>query len=399
MSGEPKKAKRKLGRQTSKGLKGKTGKGKSTKAIRKRPAAKAAHELKTAASQVKTEEHQLHLSMVKALPDQVEAGAEMKLQLRIVCSEGCELKGRSLAIMAGEAALLDKIELYKYGETANYTSKFSLQAPFAPGKYAWTVVLSPSEQDPLHAECLMPFTLHVKPHVTSIAVWDVASPIEVDSSFKIKAGVHCLAGCSLGGQKVEVYDQDGIKVAVGNLSTSPYSDQVKLYWVDLELKAPAIASNYNWQVRFHEPSLDLPHEGTSCTFGFATVKPADCELAVKVINKETGAPIKQAEVTLHPNLYHGITDDNGVAKIALAGGEYKLTIFASEKAPSGIKYTFKGNLSGRPFTTDGRESMFYVPDANTETMMPFQTAVKVEGDTAISVELVGVIVPLIKDTM
>lgn len=400
MSRESIKAKRKKSEKTlSKELRSRTGRDNRKGAVREGTYSKATQERKITSSKVKTEGHQLSLSFVRTPLDQVEAGAEMKLQLRVVCSQGCELKGASLSITNGDQVLLNHIELYKYGETANYTSKFNLQAPIAHGKYTWAVDLTPNVQDPLHKECQIPFIFSVIPHSTSIAVWDIPSPIEVGTAFKIKAGLHCLTGCSLGGKEVEVYDQDEKKVATGKLSTSLYSDEIKLYWADLELKAPALAGNYDWQARFHDPSLEMPHQAARHTFGFSTVKPAECELAVQVINKETSAPIKQAEVTCHPNLYHSITDENGVARIALARGEYKLTVFASERAPQGIKYTFQGNYSGHPFTTDGRESIIYVPEDNKDAMVPFQAMIEVKSDTAITVELVGVIVPLIKDTM
>lgn len=400
MSREPNKAKRKrVGQTRSKELKGDTGKGKRTRAISKKTGLKTAQARKPGTSDGKKRKHHLTLSIVKAPPDQVVVNSEMKLQLSVACSQACDLRGRGLKIMAAEEMLRDNIELTGFDGTANLTDKLSVRAPTVPGEYAWTVILPSSEQDPLHEASLIPFTFPVTPHATSMAVWDIASPIEANTLFKIKAGAHCLAGCSLGGQAVEVYDQDGIKVTAGELSLRPYSDDVNLYWAELELKAPAGAGNYDWQVRFHEPRLEMPHEGTSRTFGFATVKPADCELTVQVVNSETGAPIKRAEVTLHPNLYHGITDEHGVAKIPLARGEYRLSVFASEKAPVGIEYTFRGNYSGRPFITNGVEYMLYVPDANKETLLPFQSMVQVERDTAVKVELTGVIEPRVKDTM
>jgi hypothetical protein len=43
--------------------------------------------------------------------------------------------------------------------------------------------------------------------------------------------------------------------------------------------------------------------------------------------------------------------------------------------------------------------MLYVPETNKDTRLPFQKTVKVKGDTAIKVKLVGVIEPLVRDTM
>ena len=140
------------------------------------------------------------------------------------------------------------------------------------------------------------------------------------------------------------------------------------------------------------------------TFGFVAVRPAECELTVKVINKDTGAPMRKAWVILRPNLYRASTDESGVVKIGLPRGEYKLTVQASERAPKGTEYEWKhydaqGNFRNTRRTTDGKEFMLYVPEANKDCLLPFKETIKIEGDTAIRVELVGVIEPPEKDTL
>ena len=49
----------------------------------------------------------------------------------------------------------------------------------------------------------------VESHGTSMAVWDLPSPITITSKFRLKVGVGCSAGCKLSGGTVEVRDQEG----------------------------------------------------------------------------------------------------------------------------------------------------------------------------------------------
>jgi len=353
-----------------------------------------AEEVKLEESQV--EEHNISLSLVKAPPDEVKAGADMVLQVSVSCSLACDLKGKTLRIMDKEEVLVDNIELTEFDGTANQTGEFVVEAPIVPGEYTWTAVFLPQgEEEALHEECSTPFTFIVKAHTTSMAVWGVPSPVELESDFKIKAGVKCSAECSLAGKAIEIYDQDGTKVATGTLSDVPYSDKVDLCWAEVELKAPGTEGLYKWQVKFPEPNLEIPHDETCHTFGFTTVRPAECELTVEVINKDTDTPIKNAWVILRPNLYRGCTDENGVVKIGLTKGECTLKVFASERAPIGINY----DLGGVPLITGGMEFMLYVPEANKDNMLPFKETVKIEGDTTIRVELIGVIEPLEEDTL
>ena len=353
-----------------------------------------AEEVKLEEAQV--EEHNMSLSLVKAPPDEVTAGADMVLQVSVSCSLACDLTGRTLRIMDKEEVLVDNIELIEFDGTANRTGEFVVEAPVIPGEYTWTTVFLPQgEEEALHQECSMPFTFTVKPHATSMAVWDVPSPVELGAEFKIKVGVKCSGECNLAGKAIKIYDQEGTKVATALLGDAPYSDKVDLHWANVELQAPETEGLYKWQVKFPEPDLEMPHDETCHTFGFTTVRPAECELTVEVINKDTGSPIKNAGVLLRPNLYQGYTDESGVVKIGLAKGEYTLKVFASERAPIGINY----DLGGVPLITDGREFMLYVPEANKDSMLPFKETVKLEGDTTIRVELIGVVEPPEQDTL
>jgi hypothetical protein len=275
-----------------------------------------------------TEEIQAHktrASMAKAGLAELDAGSAMALKVRIACSSACDLRGTIVKIITQDATVVEKIELVSFDEAANETDEFVVKAPTKPGKYTWTAVFAAQEkQGLLHEESSATFSFIVKPHTTSIAVWDVPSPIAFGHEFRIKVGVNCSAECRLTNQKIEIYDHEGVQVATGTLGASPWSATGALYWAEVELKAPGTAGLYTWTVKFPQPDLELAHEGAAYTFAFLTASPPEHVVTVEVIDQDAKTPIKDAYVLLHP--YRGYSDECGVTKLYVPKGKYELQV-------------------------------------------------------------------------
>jgi len=337
--------------------------------------------------------HQISASMVKAAPAEVAAGADMTLKVRVSCSSTCDLRGKTIRIVAQEAILADEIELSEFDGSASETGEFLAKAPVEPGAYTWTAVFPAQEKEGvLHQEGSGPFTFIVKPHTTSMAVWDIPFPIVPGATFQLKVGAKCSVGCNLAGKNVAVRDREGARVATGTLSDAPYSDTVALYFAEMELEAPGTVGYHEWTAELPKPELELPHEGAFYNFGFATAKPSEHGVTVEVMDKETNTPIKDAEVYfghLGPP-YRGRTDERGIVRVDLPEDEWELIVSASERMPKGVGYEFLGET----FTTRGGEYKLYVPEANKDSMQHFRTPVRVDGDMVIKVELVAAIEPL-----
>jgi len=271
--------------------------------------------------------HETSTSMVKAAPAELDAGTDIALKVKVSCPSACDLRGRMVKIIAQDA-VVKEIELVTFDGTGNETDEFAVKAPIKPGGYTWTAVFPAQEKEGiLHEESSTPFSFIVKPHATSIAVWDVQSPIAFNDQFKIKVGVKCSAGCKLTDKRIEIYDQEGGKVATGTLGDVPWPATSALYWAEVELKAPSVEGYYTWEVKFPKPDLELPHEEASCTFAFGTARQPEHVVTVEVIDKNTKTPIKNAHVLLHPHSgypYRGYTDEGGVAKLEVPKGEYEL---------------------------------------------------------------------------
>ena len=340
--------------------------------------------------------HQISVSLVESAPAKVDAGAGMVLKVTVSCSWNCDLRGQKVQIIAQDDVVEKEIELTKFDGTANETDEFVVRSPIEPGEFSWTAWFPAYEKDGiLHGEGSTRHAFVVQSHATSMAVWNVSSPVVVGTSLQLTTGVKCSGDCDLSGQEIEIFDHEGAKIATGILNSAPYSDKVDLYWTEVELEAPDTKGSYRWDIRFPEPKLALPHEATLHPFGFSAVDRPDCTVTVEVVDKEKDRPIKDARILLRPDMHRGSTDERGVAKLQVPKGEYWLLVRAKVKAPLGVKY----NLRGAPLETDGREYLVYVPESNRESRKPFQTTIQADGDVAIKVELVGVVEPLEEDTL
>jgi len=275
--------------------------------------------------------------MVKSALAEVDADTDIALEVRLSCSSACDLRGKMVKIIAQDAVVAKEIELTEFDETVNETGEFVVKTPVEPGEYTWTAVFPAQETEGLlHEESSAPFSFVVKPHATSIEVWDVPSPIAFGDEFRIKVGVKCSAECKLTGKEIEIYDHEGVKMAAGTLGDVPSSGATAPYCAEVELKAPSIESRYRWTARFSKPDLELPHEEASCTFAFGTARQSDHVVTIEVIDKNTKTPIKDAQVLLRPHTYRGSvyrsrTDDGGVARVSVPQGDYQLYVSGDGK--------------------------------------------------------------------
>jgi hypothetical protein len=274
--------------------------------------------------------HETSTCMLERPPAEVDAGADMAVGVQTSCSKACDLRGGIVRLMDHDGALAKEVELGEFDGAGNQTYAFVAKAPSEPGLYTWTAVFPAQKKEGvLHRGSSALFSFAVKPHSTSIAVWDVPSPVAVNDRFKVKVGVKCSAECNLVNEKIGIYGQKGKKVADGALGGLPWPGTSALYWVEVELEAPGVEGRYRWRARFLKPDLELPHEQATYHFGFTTASPPEHVVRVEVIDRDAKAPIRNASVLLRSllysgHVYRGRTDDGGVATIGVPKGDYQL---------------------------------------------------------------------------
>jgi hypothetical protein len=280
--------------------------------------------------------HEVSICLVEAPVTEIDAGTDMALKIRVSCSSECDLRGMRVFVADDEGAVVEEVELAELDGAANETDEFVVKVPSRPADYGWAIVFPAQEKEGIsHEESSAPFSFSARPHLTSIAVWDVPSPVAFHDKFTMKVGVKCSAGCSLAGHKIEIYNQGAEKVATATLGDTPWPGTSALYWAELQIEAPSLEGYHVWTARFPRPDLELPHEEASYSFGLATGRAPEHLITVEVIEQDGGGPIGKAQVVLRPQsgyAYRALTDESGAARVGVPTGQY--TVLVSK----GIEY-------------------------------------------------------------
>ncbi len=203
------------------------------------------------------------------------------------------------------------------------------------------------------------------PHATSIAVWDVPSPVVAGSRFGVTVGVKCAAACPLAGQPVVVRDAAGAEVGRGRLDSEPAPGTRALYAADVALAAPAEAGVHAWTATFTAAasgappaaesrsagpsppemaaSPEAPHAEAQATFSFRAAAPPEHSVTVSVCDQATEAPLAAVEVHLGP--YRAATDAEGGARVDVPTGDYDLYVRKAGYAPHAGRVAVTGDVA------------------------------------------------------
>jgi hypothetical protein len=268
--------------------------------------------------------HQTHLEIDPLTPATVYAGIDIGLNVKVSCPLGCDLSGAPVKVTAADAVMMTG-ELGPYQDNINETHDFVLKAPNDIGDHAWSIVFPRHEADSVvHEERSVPFCFRTMPHMTSMAVWDVPSPVVVNTSFRVKVGIKCSALCQLTGQLFDICDEAGIALRSGRLGETPWPGSHSLYWAEVELAAPATEGVAFMTVTFAAGQTVLPHDNTAATFSFRVTSPPENSVAIRITAKETCLPVDEVEVRL--GQYEAFTDHGGLATFDVPKGTYCVTI-------------------------------------------------------------------------
>lgn len=155
-------------------------------------------------------------------------------------------------------------------------------------------------------------------HKTSLAIWDLDSPVVIGRPGRMKAGAKCSAGCALTNHPVEIRDQNGAAIARAGLGAQPWPGTTGLYWAEIEFPAPEKIGTHVW-------SIALAHGDAFSNFTLISVAPPEHTLTIRVRDKQSQAALAEAEVRL--GVYRAASDDRGVAAVELPTGSYSLSVW------------------------------------------------------------------------
>jgi hypothetical protein len=258
------------------------------------------------------------LAFKQAPPELVDAGTVFLLSIVPTWPKDIASVGANYALRTG-GRVLKSGELPAAADDGSVA--LSLPAPEEVGEHRLTLMITSAKPE---AEGTLPFTLGCVPHATSLAVWDVHSPVVRGAAFEIKAGAKCTSACRLGGKIIEIRDEDGALMGSGALGDTPAPGTTALVFTAIALKAPRDCAQHSWTASFAPSELKLPHGHATSRFSFMTVAEPEHSVSVTVVNKETREPIAGAQVRL--GVYRAETDEAGTAEIRVPKGRFELAV-------------------------------------------------------------------------
>ncbi len=267
--------------------------------------------------------HSTTIELSEPVPAELPVGSALVLQIGVSCPAGCDLAGLPLMLTGpgGEVTTIEPCSDHALAPRA-----IAVNMPSQVGQHVWSIRFPAHESAGVrHAEGTLAVSVRTKPNATSLAVWAVPSPVVMGERFSVKVGAKSAAGCELGGRKIQISDQSGRLLGQGALQATPWPGTSALYWTEVEVPAPDREGMFWCTVNFAATDTETPHEGSSSKFSVAIVRPPEHRLTIEVLEKDTKAPIEDAQVRL--GAYGAATDPSGRAEVALPNGSYELTVW------------------------------------------------------------------------
>jgi len=261
--------------------------------------------------------HLVTVEIAKASPLEVAAGTATAVRIKVSCTAGCDLRGAAVHITSSDGPLIvTALETFDRG--SNETSDIAVNVPLVLGEHRWDLVFPSLETETVvHDECVGSLTLISVPHSVSAAVWDIPSPVTVNSLFAVTVGVRCSA-CSPVGHQVEIRDDTDAVLGAGALGAESWPGTEGLLWSRVELSAPTVEGVHFGVAALQTKTLATPHQQTPARFSFRAAPVPEHDVTVSVVDANTGVPIEDVEVRL--GLYTAATDSAGRATLRAASG-------------------------------------------------------------------------------
>jgi hypothetical protein len=131
---------------------------------------------------------------------------------------------------------------------------------------------------------------------------------------------------------LSLFDQDGSRAGTAKLGHDVWPGTEALHVAEVEARAPLTAGSHQWEAKIAGWDAGLPHAAGSFPLVVRVVSPPDCEVTVRAVDREKQTPIKGARVVMHP--YRAVTDENGIARVRVARGQYDILVSGSKYMPA-----------------------------------------------------------------
>ena len=284
---------------------------------------------------------------IEVSPEVVDAGAEMTLHAVTSCVPACDLRGHNLLIKDHAGADAGKVELINFDSETNETAgELVAKAPITPGAYTWSAVCpSIVKKGVSYSEASTPISLTVKPHTTSVLVWDTPSAVVAGERFRTKIGIKCSSECNLTNRDLRIYDHKATQVSAATLPGDRWPGTSGLHYAEVELEAPDQEGLYTWSVKLAGTDIGIPHDEGSTGFGVRVVKHPECLVTIETVDKDNQTPLIGARVVMHP--YRAVTDEDGRAEVRVVKGAYQLFVSQTRYVTLGLPIEVTRDMTAR----------------------------------------------------
>lgn len=267
---------------------------------------------------------------IQNIPNEIDAGSDFAFCIEVAAEPKTDLVGQVLEIIDHKKEILVRPQLVAKNEESesHTTGAIMMTAPARAGLYKWSVRIAPSETEEvsfLAAEAEI--AVRAVAHRLAPVVWDVPSAISPGQAFQVKIGGRCSSVCNASGWTISVRNHEGRTIARTQTGETPWPGTSGLRYAELDLVAPDDVGLFNWEVSFEAPESGLPHETGQRSFGVRTSPPADARLRIEAVDSESGAPVENLKVIVHP--FSARTGPDGTAEIAVPNGAHR--VFVSGK--------------------------------------------------------------------
>lgn len=279
------------------------------------------------ANEVEHTVHQTRLILLKTIPPEIDAGAEIPLEIEVRCCEKCSPLGGKLKIMDAAGKCLQRAELAFAGGNTAKAENLCVQAPLEPGEYSWTAVYEAAEQEQEgihHQESSAQLAFKVRPHTIVLSAWGVLQPVCKGDKFKVHFGARCSAGCSLAGLNLVIKDEHGETVRGGQLGKEVLPQTSATYWMELELPAPDDEALHKWSAHCLTADLDWAHQTSPVGFAFRTAQTPEHTVTIEVVRKGLNCALEEANIML--GIHRASTDKDGIARVKVPPGPQELIV-------------------------------------------------------------------------
>ena len=198
-------------------------------------------------------------------------------------------------------------------------------------------------------------------HAVELTVWDVPATIVAGERFAVSVGARCSAGCALAGRELSLFDQRGLCAGTVKLGHDVCTGTEALYFAQIEVSAPLEAGSHPWEAKISGWEAE-PHADGSFPLMVRVVPFPECEVTVRVVDREKRSPIAGARVVMHP--FRAVTDEDGIARVKVARGQYDILVSRSHYLPACVSVEVTHDMIARAELDADRP--WVPPDEDTE---------------------------------